>query len=145
MSFEDALMLQGSLYENRTFDQLAVIQLDRLPGRGGFWSATLEPNGFRASDPGALAALSAGSEAVSYFWNVNADMRFLWLTDGQIRSAFDPLLEPEQAPVEAGPLPFEEEPRAAAMCLIETLTGVGVTREWFSSPKPTYLVSVPLG
>jgi uncharacterized protein DUF6461 len=48
MTFDDALELQGTFYDDGTSEERAVVQADRLPGEGGEWWATVEPNGFRA-------------------------------------------------------------------------------------------------
>lgn len=144
LSFQEALELQGSLYDNDTFDHLAVVQCDELPGHGETWAVTVEPNGFRASSEESLMQLAAGAPAASFFWNVNAVMRFLWIGDGDLRVAFDPLLEPETAPVEAAGLDFEDQPAPSSMALLERLTGVMIKEEWFLDAKPTFVISTPI-
>ncbi len=144
LTLEQALDLQGSLYDNDTFDQVAVFQLDRLPGRAGPWWVTLEPNGFRGSSETTLAKIAGEADAAAFFWNVNAVMRFLWVEGGEVRSSFDPLLEPDRAPVDSGQLDFEDRPAASALCLLARISGVTPTETWFRSAKPTFLVSAPI-
>jgi hypothetical protein len=49
MTFAAALHLQGSFYDDGTFDDRAVFQVDRLSGTHGAWWGLVEPNGFRTS------------------------------------------------------------------------------------------------
>jgi hypothetical protein len=65
--------------ESAQFDALAqtggaeaVVQARELAG----WLVFVEPGGWLTTDHALLAAVSAGGEAVSVFWNVNADMQF---------------------------------------------------------------------
>ncbi|MGI8864460.1 MAG: DUF6461 domain-containing protein [Solirubrobacteraceae bacterium] len=144
MTFAQALELQDTLYDDGTFDTRAVIQADRLPGDGGDWWATVEPNGFRASTVVTLSALAAESPAASVFWNVNADMSVLKLDQGHIVAQFDPLLDVHEVPEEGRDLPFGvEEPRAAALALLERWTGVFITQEWLRGTKATFIVETP--
>ena len=110
------------------------------------WVVLVEPNGYLASIPEAVSALSDLDVAVSVYWNVNAQMRFAMYADGVLVRSFDPLLPdlgPEGQPLaeEAG-LPFGvdgEVPEAAALTLAERLTGVAIDRAWLlDQARPTW-------
>jgi hypothetical protein len=71
MSFDEALELQGTFYDDGSFEERAVVQVDRLAGEGGEWWATVEPNGFRParrsrrSRPGGSRRRSTGTSTPS--------------------------------------------------------------------------------
>jgi uncharacterized protein DUF6461 len=136
LTFAAALDLQGSFYDDGTFEDRAVFQVDRLSDR---W-VLLEPNGFRLSLEPGLLALAGGGPAVSFFWNVNAVMSVLRVERGAVVATFDPLLDLDAARRHAGDLPFGDHPRAAAFALLERWTGVAITEAWFSGAKPTVVV-----
>ena len=140
LTFGAALDLQGSFYDDGTFDDRAVFQIDRLSGTHGVWWGLVEPNGFRMSFGSRLLALADNGPAVSFFWNVNAVMSLLSVERGSVATTFDPLLDVEQARQHAADLPFGEHPAAAAFALIERWTGVTVTEAWFVGSKPTFVV-----
>jgi hypothetical protein len=85
-----------------------------------------EDNGFQGADKGVLQALSAGTRAVSMFWNVNAVMAFTLAEGGQVVRQFDPLFhDDDPSPVaeigssmveEAG-LNWESGPRLSGLRL----------------------------
>jgi len=56
----------------------------------GGWVFVLEDNGFEGSREEVLRAVSAGTEAVSVFTNVNGNARFCHAVDGVVRTQFDP-------------------------------------------------------
>jgi hypothetical protein len=143
MSFNDALELQGSFYEDGTDAVQAVFQIDRLPGHEGDWWATVEPNGFRMSFASNLQAVAAGL-GVAFFWNVNAVMRVLKVDHGAVIAEFDPLIDVDQVPEEGKDLPFETMPRSASMALLHRWTGVKITQRWFEASKPTLIVRAPI-
>jgi uncharacterized protein DUF6461 len=124
MTFDAALDLQGSFYDDGTFDDRAVLQVDRL---GGWWGL-VEPNGFRASFDTRLLALAGDRPAVSFFWNVNSVMSLLKVEGGSVVATFDPLFE------------FEDHPNARAFALVERWTGIAITEAWFTGSKPTFVV-----
>jgi hypothetical protein len=74
--------------------------------------------------------------------SVNADARFVHARGGIVIRVFDPLLyEPEGALAEEAGLPFGEpgRSRAAALALVERLTGVQLRRDWLLDiHHPTY-------
>jgi Family of unknown function (DUF6461) len=143
LHFDAALDLQGALYDDGTFDEKAVVQAERLPGHGGDQWVTVEPNGFRACAELTLRMLAAGRVAVSFYWNVNAVMSVLKVEAGHAVVRFDPLLEIDQVPEEGRDLPFADQPRAAAMALLERWTGVSISERWFLGTKPTFIVHTP--
>lgn len=66
----------------------------------------VEPNGFAGSLPETLLPMVDGRDAVSVFWNVNANMRVLLVDLGEVVREFDPLLYDD------GGRPMPEERRA---------------------------------
>jgi hypothetical protein len=140
MTFDDALRLQGSFYDDDTFDARAVFQVDRLKGAHHECWGLVEPNGFWASFDARLLALAEHGLAVSLFWNVNAVMSLLRVERGSVVTKFDPLLDVEQAAQHAAELPFEEHPAAAAFALVEQWTGIAISEAWFVGTKPTFVV-----
>jgi hypothetical protein len=138
------LISKGSFYDDGTFEDRAVLQVDRLSGTSGEWWGLVEPNGFRTSYDAGLLALADDGPAVSFFWNVNAVMSLLRVERGSVVTTFDPLLDIERAKQDAGDLPFEEHPSAAAFALIERWTGITITETWFVSTKPTFVVQTAM-
>jgi Family of unknown function (DUF6461) len=63
-----------------------IIVAGRLDG----WVFVLEDNGFQGSRAEVLRAVSAGTEAVSVFTNVNGNTRFGHAVGGLVRTEFDP-------------------------------------------------------
>lgn len=122
-----------------------AVQVEAAESDRGSWLVLIEPNGYLASLPEALEALSDADVAVSVYWNVNAQMRFAIYADGILVRSFDPLLtdlgpEGEPLPEEQG-LRFgvEGEPRADAMTLAQRLTGVALDRRSvLDAPHPTW-------
>ena len=137
MTFEAALDLQNSFYDDGTSNDRAVVQADRLDACWGL----VEPNGFRLSSEPLLLRAASGGDAVSFYWNVNSVMRLIRVRDGKVVTAFDPLLDTPS--VDGADLPFEEHPEAAAFALVERWSGVAVTEAWFTSDKPTFVVEIP--
>jgi hypothetical protein len=144
MTFADALELQGSFYDDGTFDERAVFQVDRLvPSRRECWGL-VEPNGFRLSLEALLLTLAQERLATSFFWNINALMSLVRVEHGKLLSMFDPLVDVEQAKEQADDLPFGvHHARAASFALIERWTGVVITEPWFLGAKPTFVVQTP--
>lgn len=122
-----------------------AVQVEQVESARGSWIILVEPNGYLASLPEAVQALSDADVAVSVYWNVNAQMRFAMYADGVLIRSFDPLvrdLEPEGKPLaEEEGLQFggEGDPRAGAMELAERLTGCGISPDWLLDvPHPTW-------
>jgi hypothetical protein len=111
---------------------------------------TIEPNGWHGVDGRVATDLSRDGSYAAFFWNVNAQMRFVYARNGVVVREFDPLLydEGEQAApalAEERDLPFPRDdslaltPRRAALALLDLLTGVQVTRPWLLEvPRPTF-------
>lgn len=134
----------------RTFDECfwdaagpQWVQLDRVGDR----VLMAENNGWRGSEDETALELSRGGWLASVFCNVSAVMRFVYAVDGDLRAAFDPLLD--KHPVQGGDprcldrllddLTFDLSSVArSAMLLLERLTGVAVTPAWLDRPHPAY-------
>jgi hypothetical protein len=97
------------------------------------WTLVYEENGYAATDPAVLCALSRNGEAVVIYTNVNAVSSFQYARGGTIVREFDPLLEPNEGA--AGRLPEEHDivfpgengelhPMVQSLRLAERLTGV---------------------
>ncbi|WP_336026547.1 DUF6461 domain-containing protein [Geodermatophilus sp. FMUSA9-8] len=111
----------------------AVLQVDELAG----WLVFVEPGGWLTTDHALLGALSAGGQAVSVFWNVEADTQFAYARQGAVVRSFEAVLFEQSAVGE--PLPQEAglgfgQPRipvrALMMELAERITGVTLDEEW---------------
>ena len=116
---------------------------------------TVEPNGWHGVDGRVAMEISQLGSYAAFFWNVNAQMTFLYARDGSVVRQFDPLLYDEGNDVspalpEERDLPFPRDeaasltPRRAALALLERLTGVRVTRSWLlDEPRPTFRRASP--
>src|SRR3974390_1918115 len=58
-----------------------AVQAEPVESELGPWLVLIEPNGYLAQDPDALATLSDADVALSVYWNVNALMRFAMYAD----------------------------------------------------------------
>ena len=151
----DVMDVDRSTERQVTFDQawdavadgaaVYPLQAEELGG----WLVLVEPNGWLTADWPAFQELSRGQEAVSLFWNVNAQMRFEVARDGELVRSFD-LLFPddpdsstvgEPLPEEAG-LPFgdvEAPLHAVGLELAERVTGVPIGGAWLlEQPRRTW-------
>lgn len=77
------------------------------PGMGGGWVVTVEANGYQATLPEVVRAISKGSRAIVVFGNIHAHTRFLYAVDGVVVRSFDPLLYDDPTPWDGPPLPEE--------------------------------------
>lgn len=123
-------------------------------GEVGGWTLVVELNGYQATVPELLQALSANGEAVVIYQNVNALSSFQYAKNGTIVRAFDPLL-PQQGQ-SGGPLPEEQgiafpgengelHPMPGAFLLAERLTGVRLTEDHLSDPGDRIAVGIHPG
>ncbi|GIG87679.1 DUF6461 domain-containing protein [Plantactinospora endophytica] len=82
----------ASLQSLTGVDDIAELPFEHVvvAGRLDGWVFVLEENGFEGSRPEVLRAVSAGTEAVSVYTNVNANRRFGHAVDGVLRTGFDP-------------------------------------------------------
>jgi Family of unknown function (DUF6461) len=62
-----------------------------LATQTGDWTVLYEANDYQGTRPEVLRALSDRTEAVSVFYNVNADRRFCYAVDGELLTSFDPM------------------------------------------------------
>jgi hypothetical protein len=108
---------------------------------------TIEPNGWHGIDGRVAEDLSRDGSYAAFFWNVNAQMTFVYAQNGVVVRELDPLLYDggSEALPEEKDLPFPRgdakasTPRRAALALLDLLTGVRVTRPWLLDvPRPTY-------
>jgi hypothetical protein len=106
-----------------------------------------ENNGWRGSEDETALELSKGGWLASVFCNVSAVMRFVYAVDGDLRAAFDPLLDkqpsqgsdPRCLDRPLGGLTFDlSSVASSAMLLLERLTGVAVTPAWLGRAQPAY-------
>jgi hypothetical protein len=112
----------------------------------GDWTVAIQPVGYGTSLPEEIARLSAGGEAASVYWNVNAVMSASFARDGALVRTFDPLLYDAAGALEQEQgLPFGvQHARAAALAFMARVTGVVIERGWLLAPKrPTYRVRIP--
>jgi Family of unknown function (DUF6461) len=74
----------------------------------GPWTLAVEENGWQGTTAEVVAPLSVRTEALSYYWSVNADMRFVRAVDGIIVRQFDPLLDYDRGVLRRG-TPLDQE------------------------------------
>jgi hypothetical protein len=119
-----------------------ITLLDQL----GDWTVAIQPIGYGTSLPEEVARLSAGGEAASVYWNVNAVMSASFARDGALVRTFDPLLYDAAGALDAERgLPFGvTHARAAALAFLARITGVVIERDWLLMPRrATYRVRIP--
>jgi hypothetical protein len=138
------LTVARALAETLNLDDFAwgsvLAQSDRL----GEWDVIIEPNGWAASDPETVAALSTNGVAVNAFWNVNAVVTFSLARMGALIRSFDALLYND----DGQPLPEERDldwgvgaPRASALALMERITGMPLEHDWLlDTPRRSFVV-----
>jgi hypothetical protein len=122
-----------------------------LAARAGGWAVAVEDNGWEGSRPEVLRALSAGTQAVSVYRNVNALGYFSDAVDGEVLVQFEllfpqrrwgsqpDLLLPQMRAV--GLDPDSQEPPygevdTAALALAERVTGVHLDPRMLEGPLP---------
>jgi hypothetical protein len=117
----------------------------------GGWTLIVELNGYRATLPELLEALSQGGEAVVVYQNVNALTSFQYARNGTIVRAFDPLL-PHMGQI-GQPLPEEQgiafpgengelHPMPGAFLLAERLTGIRLSESDLTEPGDRIAVGI---
>lgn len=114
-----------------------------VQGEGGDWTLALEFGGDLGTRPGFMAALSAGTRAVSHSSNGGKPMDFFhWYENGELRTTFehpahrtgstpdalDALMTDVGLTASADEAP-DTDRKAAVFALTERLTGVRVTEE----------------
>ncbi|MFG1906722.1 DUF6461 domain-containing protein [Kribbella sp. NPDC048928] len=122
-------------------DQRLVIGATELDG----WTLLLESNGFLGVTTEVIQPLSDGTRVVSHYCNVDAEDRFCWMEDGELRVRFEPLFpyrrdgaEPDSLIEPMLDLGFDlrdnedrnyDNHTAATFALTEHLTGIRITQE----------------
>jgi hypothetical protein len=105
---------------------------------GEAWSLAVEHNGWQGSRLEVLRRLSAGTRAVSVFWNVNGVTRFRYVVDGVVMTGIDPPsrwgVDPSGLDALGGDLPWETDPASAMVTLAGRLTGEPPLEEWVRGP-----------
>lgn len=120
-------------------------------GEIGGWTIVIELNGYQATLPEQLEALSEGGEAVVIYRNINALSSFQYAKNGTIVRAFDPLL-PRMSQI-GEPLPEEQgiafpgengelHPMRGAFLLAERLTGIRPTESDLSEPGDRIAIGI---
>ncbi|MET8765304.1 DUF6461 domain-containing protein [Lentzea sp. NPDC004782] len=123
-------------------DELPLVVADELDG----WVFLAEHGGFHGSLPEVLAALSAGTTAVTAFWNVDVDNTITLARDGRILDAMDFVLDHEptaELTVHLDGLDFEDPELmcASALAFVERVTGVRLGADWFAEPHRTATIT----
>ena len=103
----------------------------------------VEPNGYQASLPETLLAMADGADAVSVFWNINAQMQVAVASHGEIVRTFDPLMYDDGEPPlsEEHGLTFGSDGAVlpAAFVFLERRTGfVATAVDVVDAEHPTY-------
>jgi hypothetical protein len=115
----------------------------------GEWTLLVEDNGFMGVHIPTVRPLSVGTQVISHYRGVDAEDRFLWLEDGELRLDFEPLFpfrrsgsEPDGLVEVMQQVGFDlndDEDRdfelhtEATLALAEHLTGVRLTAELLAS------------
>jgi hypothetical protein len=115
----------------------------------GDWTLLVEENGYLGVTQKVIEPLSAGTQVVSHFKNVNAVDYFYWMVDGDLRLQFEPLFpdtrdgsdpDGQLAAMERAGFDLTDSDddsnnlhTAAAFAFAEHLTGVRVTNELLES------------
>ena len=124
------------------------------------WALMFEDNGFIGVTEELMEPVSAGTEMVSHFRNVNALSTFLWLEDGGCALSFEPLFPRERQGTRATEIEPElvaagfdmsdgsdrdlSQTTTATFALAERVTGIPVTEELLDSAEFfTGVVAVP--
>ena len=100
----------------------------------GRFSIVVEPNGYQGSLEETLVALAPKQDAVSLFWNANAEMQVMVLEGGKVVRTFDPLMYDDGEPplAEESGLPFgtdDGDLQAAVLTFLERRLGFVLTEK----------------
>ncbi|WP_328795955.1 DUF6461 domain-containing protein [Halosaccharopolyspora lacisalsi] len=119
----------------------------------GNWTLVAEENGFEGSRPEVLCRVSAGTEAVSVFWNVDAETEFNHAVGGEVRTSFEALFPDQRAGTDPdalerirGDLPWGRvldgvDTVGLMLALAARVTGRVLTPECFEGEFTTYPVA----
>lgn len=103
------------------------------------WLLAVEVNGWQGSRPEVLSRVSAGTLAVSAYWNVNGTTRFSYAAGGRLLATFDAVFPDRRAgddpdcleELRAG-LPWDQPELVPVMlALAARITGLAIMPEWF--------------
>jgi hypothetical protein len=121
--------------------------------RVGAWTLVVEDNWFEGARPEVLRRVSAGTEVVSAFWNVNALTRFSHAVDGEVRTSFEALMpgyregtRPDALEELRSGLPWSDADLgrqgvntiSLMLALTARITGQAIRREWLRDRFTTY-------
>ncbi len=124
--------------------------------RVGAWTLVVEDNWFEGARPEVLRRVSAGTEVVSAFWNVNALTRFSHAVDGEVRTSFEALMpgyregtRPDALEELRSGLPWSDADLgrqgvntiSLMLALTARITGQAIRREWLRDRFTTYPVA----
>jgi Family of unknown function (DUF6461) len=104
----------------------------------GLWVLAVEVNGWQGTRPEVLERLSAGTRAVSVYWNVNGQTRFSLAAAGHVLTTFDPQFpdrrdgaDPDGLEAVRAGLPWDDAlPRPLALALAARVTGHPARPAW---------------
>ncbi|MEU6411848.1 DUF6461 domain-containing protein [Microbispora sp. NPDC046933] len=114
----------------------------------GSAAVLFENNGFLGSLPEVLRRLSRDGRVCGVYWNVEGDNKLSYAADGRVLVSLDAMfseewddddfaaLEPELRVMTGLLAEDEDEWQAAAMTVVELVTGVRLTGEWLSGAHP---------
>ena len=120
-----------------------------VAGDCGGWTVLAEDNGWHGSGERVLARLSAGGGvAASVYWNVNRVTRIGYAVDGRWLASFDYVCTSWSGPrpdrlaafLDGLPLDDPERSDAAALAVLERISGVRIGAEWLTQPHQTSVV-----
>lgn len=106
----------------------------------GPWTLVVEVNGWQGSRPEVLARVSAGTRAVSVYWNESAGTRFCYAAGGHVVTAFDAVFPDRREGADpdglealrAGLVPDEGDEVPMMLALATRVTGLTPMPEWLA-------------
>ena len=121
----------------------------------GGWVLVVEDNGLQGTRPEVLNRVSAGTDALSVFWNASLSTRFSWAVDGEVRTTFEALLpefregaKPDELEDLRAGLPWssldcgnQSDSVELMLALAARITGQPVTPEWMAGDYLTFPVA----
>ena len=106
----------------------------------GPWTLAVEVNGWQGSRPEVLGRLSAGTRAVSVYWNESAGTRFSYAVGGHVVTAFDAVFPDRREGADpdaletlrAGLTPDDGDEVPMMLALAARVAGVTPTPDWLA-------------
>ncbi|MBB4742959.1 hypothetical protein BJY16_006418 [Actinoplanes octamycinicus] len=127
----DATMSRRELGDLLSHHHYSEVPPAMLVAEIGRWQIALELNGYQGTRPEVLRGAAAGGEAVSVYWNVNANNALTYAVGGRTRFRFDLMSAadrsgPAAAELDAllAGLSFDVDWRAAGLAVAERITGL---------------------